>query len=468
MTRVANCGPIRWPTPGVAWYGVFVLMLGGLVGIMDHQIFNLVVEPVRSSLGLTDVQIGVLQGLAFTLFYMVLGFPIGWLVDRMHRLRLTGIGVAILGAGTLGCGLAHSFDAMFVSRSLIGIGEAALAPAAVSLIADYFSPLQRPVAMSVYGAYEMGGAGLSLLAGGIMLGVAGTLQRAPIAGFATLEPWRFVFIAAAIPAFIVAVVLVTADEPLRRNDSDESAQGEPGEIRRSAPEFWVFLRRARGWIVPHILGLSVVASVSMGLLNWMPTILIRDYGWHAQDIGFTLGMMFLALGPAGTLSAGYITRAWQRRGIEDAALRAACLGTLVVCAAVASIALPWSSRTILVPIGVAVFGTSLTPMVSIVAIQHATPAHLRGRISAIYYLATGIAAGNLGPLIPALLTQYAFRSTAKIGESLAIFGLVATPLAVAVLSASLAPYRRLLAQGARDSTSPRVEPEGAHTDGRLT
>lgn len=458
-------GPVQWPTARVAWYGVFVLMLAGLVGIMDHQVFNLVVEPIRKSLGLTDVQIGILQGLAFTLFFMVLGLPIGWLADRVHRLRLTALGVVILGIGTLDCGLAHSFEAMFIGRTMIGIGEAASAPAAVSLIADYFSPIKRPVAMSVYGAYEMGGAGLSLLAGGTMLVLASSLRRLPVPGFATLEDWRYVFIAAAAPAFIVAVILLTATEPFRRSDSEESVEQGPSQATQ---EFWGFLRQSRGWLVPHVLGLSVVASVSMGLLNWMPTILIRNHGWRAESIGFTLGVMFLALGPAGSLSAGYITRVWQRRGMEDAALRAACLGSLLVCGAVATIALPWSSRTVLVPIAAAIFGTSLTPMVSIVAIQHATPGNLRGRISAIYYLVTGIAAGNLGPLIPALLTQYVYRDTARIGVSLAIMGLVATPLAAGIIFISLAPYRRLLKQSELASAPPGFESHATRDSRRMT
>ena len=454
-----------WPAVRVAWYGVFVLMLAGLVGIMDHQIFNLVVDPIRKSLGLTDVQISILQGLAFTLFYMVVGLPIGWLVDRVHRLRLTGIGTAIMGIGTLGCGVAHSFDVMFVSRTLAGIGEAALAPAAVSLIADYFSPRRRPVAMSVYGAYEMGGAGLSLLTGGAMLVAAGSLRHLPVPGFGALEAWRFVFIAAAIPAFVIAFVLLTASEPPRRDDSQVDAGREDPEASEISQDFWEFLVKSWGWLVPHVLALSVVASVSMGLLNWMPTILIRDHSWQAAHIGFSFGVLFLLMGPCGTLSAGYITGVWQRRGIEDAALRAAILGSVIVCGAVAAIGLPWSSQTVLIPIGAAIFGTSLTPTVSAIAIQHATPSHLRGRVSAIYFLVTGIVAGNLGPLLPALLTQYVFQDPTRIGLSLAIVGLVAAPLVATGLLAALAPYRHLISEQVAAASVRRFEPQTAVATG---
>ena len=446
----------EWPSARAAWFGVAVLMGAGLIGIMDHQIFNLVVDPVRHSLGFSDVQIGVLQGIAFTLFYMVFALPLGWLVDRLHRIRLTGLGMLVMGAGTIGCGIAHSFAVMFASRTLMGIGQAALAPAAISLIADYFSPQKRPVAMSVYGAYEMGGAGVSLLTGGAMLVAAGSLQHIGISGMADIAPWRFVFFAAGAPALLLAAILGLVNEPRRRDD--ETPGGEKlhaGAGTASQQDLWKFLVRARGWLIPHLVSISVVATVSMGLLNWMPTVLIRDHGWQAKNIGFTYGVLFLFLGPAGTLSAGYVSRILQRRSMEDAALRMACLGSLIVCGAVSSIALQWTSRAMLVPIGIAVFGTSLVPMVSIVAIQHATPNSLRGRVSAIYYLVTGIVAGNLGPLIPSLLTQYVFHNPDSIGKALGIMGAVGAPLTAAGLIAALGPYRRLV------SATSAAKPPGA-------
>jgi MFS family permease len=110
-------------------------MFISLVAILDRQILNLLVDPIRSDLDLSDIQIGVLQGPAFMVFYTLFGFPLGWMVDRMHRLRLLAAGIALWTAGTIGCGLAVSYEALVVARAVVGMGEAVASPASISLIA---------------------------------------------------------------------------------------------------------------------------------------------------------------------------------------------------------------------------------------------------------------------------------------------------------------------------------------------
>ena len=99
----------EWPTPTMAWYGVVILMCATIVAILDRQILSLMVDPIQQTLGLSDVEISVLQGPAFMIFYTLLGFPIGWLIDRTKRLRLIAIGVVVWTVGTVGCGLATSY-----------------------------------------------------------------------------------------------------------------------------------------------------------------------------------------------------------------------------------------------------------------------------------------------------------------------------------------------------------------------
>ncbi|AXU20291.1 hypothetical protein C7W88_16515 [Novosphingobium sp. THN1] len=118
-------------------------MFISVVAILDRQILNLLVDPIRAELALTDIQIGVLQGPAFMVFYTLFGFPLGWMVDRMHRLRLLAAGIALWTAGTIACGLADSYEALIVARAIVGMGEAVASPASISLIADYFRPERR-------------------------------------------------------------------------------------------------------------------------------------------------------------------------------------------------------------------------------------------------------------------------------------------------------------------------------------
>jgi MFS family permease len=424
-----------WPSPAMAWYGVIVLMMAALVAILDRQILSLLVEPIRASLMLTDVQIGILQGAAFVVFYTLLGFPVGWLMDRTHRLRLVAAGIVVWSLGTLCCGLAGSYEAMFAARALVGAGEAVVSPAAVSLIADYFAPSRRSVAMSVHGTAAMFGTGLSLVAGGALMAAARTMEPVVISGLPAIESWRFVFVACALPGIAVAALVFTAREPARRNDRPNAT------LTRFGP----FLAIGRGWMATHFAAVCLIAVVAFAFMNWAPAFLIRRHGWSAEDVGYVIGMMFLVLGPLGILTGGLATQALQRRGVPDAALRVLRISALCMTSIIATLGLPWGATTVLVPAGLAVFCISLTPTVSVIAMQQATPNHLRGRMAAVYFITTNLVGSSLGPVATAALTQYVFEDPRDLGLSLASLALVGGPLIALLLSLSLAPYRRLLA-----------------------
>jgi MFS family permease len=414
---------------------VIVLMLAALVAILDRQILSLLVEPIRASLGLTDVQIGILQGAAFVLFYTLLGFPVGWLMDRTHRLRLVAAGIALWSLGTVGCGLAGSYEAMFAARALVGAGEAVVSPAAVSLIGDYFAPSRRPVAMSVHGTAAMFGTGLSLVAGGALMAAARGLEPILVPGLPPIEGWRFVFIACALPGIVVAALMFTAREPLRRDDGPSAARTSLGP----------FLATGRTWMATHFGAVCLIAVVAFAFMNWAPAFLVRRHGWQAQDVGYVIGVMFLVAGPLGILAGGLVTQRLLRRGVQDAALRVLRVGALCMAAIIATLGLPWGPASVLLPAGLAIFCISLTPTVSVIAMQHATPGHLRGRMAAIYFITTNLVGSSLGPLATAALTQYVYEDPRDLGLSLATLALVGGPLIALLLSLSLAPYRRLLA-----------------------
>lgn len=424
-----------WPTPTAAWYGVIVLMCVSVVAILDRQILSLMVDPIRGSLGLNDIQIGVLQGPAFMLFYLLLGFPVGWLIDRTHRLRLIALGVAVWTIGTIGCGLATSYEAMFVARAIVGMGEAVAGPGSVSLLADYFSPKRRPLAISVHGTSAMFGTGLALLGGGLLLTLAKEIDPIVIAGHPPLEGWRFVFLASAAPGVLVAILALTAREPSRRNEI---------VVQGGKAGFIAFLMRAKGWVTSHFAAVGLIAIMSYAFMNWLPTFLIRGYGWEAGHVGVLTGIQFLILGPAGILAGGFFVRLLQQRGRQDAAVRVLRVASVLLALALGSLALPWSRELILVPVGAAIFCISLLPITSILAIQQATPNELRGRLSAVYFITTNLIGYMLGPLVTAALTELVFGRTDQIGLSLATIGLGLGPFAVILFSLALPRFVRLI------------------------
>lgn len=129
-----------WPNPSRAWFGVVVLMACYATAFVDRQIITLLVEPIKQDLGINDTEFSLLSGLAFTLFYTVMGIPLAWAADRWSRQKLIMLGVAVWSAMTAACGMANSFFTLFLARIGVGIGEAGLSPAAYSMIADSFPP----------------------------------------------------------------------------------------------------------------------------------------------------------------------------------------------------------------------------------------------------------------------------------------------------------------------------------------
>jgi MFS family permease len=157
--------PRVWPHPGWAWFAVAALMVAYTSSFIDRQILTLLVQPIRADLTISDTQFSLLAGIAFSLFYTVMGVPLARLADRGSRRWIIFWGIVVWSVMTVACGLANSFWALFAARIGVGIGEAALSPAAYSMISDYFPPRQRARALAVYSMAPYIGAGLALMIG---------------------------------------------------------------------------------------------------------------------------------------------------------------------------------------------------------------------------------------------------------------------------------------------------------------
>ena len=127
-----------YPSRGRAWYIVAVLTLAYIVSFLDRQILALLIEPIKQVLNLSDTQVGLLLGPAFAVFYVTLGYPAGLLADRKSRKVIITSGIAVWCIMTALCGLARDFRQLFAARVGVGVGEATLTPAALSMISDCF------------------------------------------------------------------------------------------------------------------------------------------------------------------------------------------------------------------------------------------------------------------------------------------------------------------------------------------
>src|SRR5271163_4923268 len=224
-----------YPSSFAAWYSVAVLMLMYIFSFIDRTTISLIVEPMKRDLHISDTQMGMLQGLAFALLYTFLGLPIARLSDRHSRRAIIAGGVFIWSIMATLCGLARSAPRLFMARIGVGVGEAALSPAAYSIITDSFPRSKLGGAFGVYNVGITIGAGTALLVGGIVVGAvsrAGASYTLPL--FGPVHAWQMVVFLLGAPGGVVPLLLLTFREPKRsgllrkqKSNAQAAAPGEP-------------------------------------------------------------------------------------------------------------------------------------------------------------------------------------------------------------------------------------------------
>src|SRR5271170_2446976 len=196
-----------------AWYVVGVLTILYAFSFIDRQIFSLLVGPLRRDLHIGDTQMSLLIGFSFAVFYTFFGIPIGHLADVYNRRWIIAIGLILWSGFTAGCGLAPSFLVMLVLRMGVGVGEAALSPAAYSLITDYFPRDRLATAISVYSMGIYLGSGLAYLLGGLVVAYASSQAVWSIPLLGELRPWQLIFLLVGLPGIVLTPLLLTIRDP---------------------------------------------------------------------------------------------------------------------------------------------------------------------------------------------------------------------------------------------------------------
>ena len=158
-----------WPAARAAWSTVAVLAIIQGFNAVDRHLINLLVGPIKSDLGISDAQVGLLLGFSFALFYTTFGVPIGRLADTYSRRLIVMVGTAFWSVATVACGLAQGFAQLFAARVAVGAGEASLNPSGYSMIADLFPPERRAKPMGVFIAGHTIGQALTMFGGGLLV-----------------------------------------------------------------------------------------------------------------------------------------------------------------------------------------------------------------------------------------------------------------------------------------------------------
>ena len=414
-------------------------MLAYTNSFIDRQILNLLIEPIRSDLEITDTQVSLLAGFAFAIFYTLMGVPIARLADQKNRKVIIVIGIAVWSAMTALCGAARSFWQLFFARVGVGVGEATLSPAAFSIMADYFPRHKLARAFSVYSMGVYFGAGLALIIGGAVIRLvknAGAINL-PVVG--DVAPWQMTFFLVGLLGLPIFLLLLTVREPVRRGLSKANSAQESNAS--SLPVLLAFLRANKATVILHFLAFSSIGIGILGFMTWTPTLFIRTWGWDASTIGLAYGFIMFFLGTAGVYTGGFVADWLEARGHKDAILRAACYaGIVTVPIAVITPLLP-TAELALVGLGITSFLLAFPQGLPAAALQVITPNPLRAQMTALYFLVGSLISMGFGPTLVALVTDYVFGDPMKLRYSMAVVAATTIPLGVVLAYLSLKPYR---------------------------
>lgn len=427
----------NWPSAIEGWVVTLLLLVAFTFSFVDRQVLNLLVEPIRLDLQVSDTQISFLQGLAFAVTYILMSVPLGRMVDKYNRVGIMIGGVLIWSATTVACGLSRTYSQLLFARFGVGAGEAALTPAAWSVLADYFRPTKLALPISVYLMGPYLGAGLAMIAGAEVLDWSREVQEVSLPIVGVVAPWQATFIAVGLPGVLIAGLLATIREPKRK--------GRQGALRE-VPGWRAVLRymwqRKKVYAALH-LGVPFIVVMLYGLQAWTPTILLRVYGWDLADAGRIYGTLALVTGSAGVLSGPVLSRYLLGRGVLDAPLRVAVLGAGMATLSLATLPFQSSGAMALVSIGCASFFVTLPLALITTVMQEVTPNNMRGVVNGMYVVTNNVLGLALGPTLVAASTDYVFQDTMAVAKSLALVAVFVGPIAVYLLNQGRRSYIEL-------------------------
>lgn len=414
------------------WYMSGVLFGCWVLALLDRLILGLLVPGIKDTLHASDTQVSLLYGTAFSIFYALAGLPLGRLADRTSRRNLLAAGLVGWSLATVACGLANSFGALFAARICVGVCQAVLAPASLSMAADFVPPERRGRTTGfLIGGATVGGA-LANILGGVVLDVFAGLPPMPGPFGATLAPWQSTLIVAGLPGLALAPLLFTLPEPARRTA--------PG----AAPmRIGGYLAANRSVFVPVYLAFALALMCGYGLAAWFPVIFMRNLHLPPHQVGLSLGVINLAAAAAAAFGGGLLSDRAAMRGGPAARLKV--LRILLLANAAALLTLARADSLTAVFTGFAVYAVLSTAASSIAytVLPELAPSEGRGQVVAVFQFLGYVLGLGLTPTLIALVTDHVLRDEQKVNLSMLAVALPCLLLSAALVSFVIPRVRSL-------------------------
>jgi MFS family permease len=361
-----------------SWYALAVLTLVYVLNFLDRTLIYILLTPIKAEMHFSDFQLAILGSTSFTIFYTVLGIPFGRMADRTVRKNLIGVGLAIWSLFSGLTGFADSFWTIFFCRVMVGVGEATLGPAALSLLSDYFPPRMRATVQAIYSSGIAIGGGIAFFMGGWI---------------GQLYGWRWAFYLLGFPGLFLAALVFLLQEEARGRTEVQKASYSSRDWKilfRSVPLRYLFLGYALFGLAANNLGF------------WGTQFFVRVHGLKLGLIGTLAGILSVAAGVPGTILGGYVSDRFRHMGRGGRMFFSACAALVSVPL---WLALLFSNNpAVLLFVNFMLLGLALIWLGPAAADVHdiAGP-NLRGLGIGIYFFTVNIAAYLIGsPLIGTL------------------------------------------------------------------
>jgi MFS family permease len=451
---MAEAAEPPYPARAIAWYATLVLALLYWLSIFDRFIISLLVGPMKRDLGLTDVQFGVLNGFGFSLTFAVFGLLAGVLVDRHSRRWVVFGGVAIWSVATAACGLAQNYPQLLAARFCVGAGEAALVPAATAMIADLFPRARLGTAITVFGIGSTIGAGAAFIFGGAIVEAVSHSAMLVLPVVGAVRSWQAVFFLLGVPGALMAFIIFTVREPVRRGLARTSGVPSSGSWLDSYRDMMAFIRPRWRFFTGHYLGFLFASAAMVGGVGWYAAHMSRQFHWGPGRVGLTLGLMLGIGGISGQLLSGAVIDSMYRRGLRDAPMRYFSRAALC-CAPLGYIAVTSSTPGVFI-VALFCYFISVQSMSTCIysALNLVTPNELRGTGAACYNATSGLLGAGAGPILIAMVAQYLYRDESKLGLAIATVMVICFPLAALLLAWGMRPMREAVAAGGDPGSQP--------------
>lgn len=382
------------------WYVAAVLGLAHTIAIIDRFVMVLVTEPIRATMHLTDTQLGMLQGTGFALLYCGFAVPLGAMADATNRRNLIMVGLIVWSLATMAAAFTSSFETLFATRVLVGMGEACLIPAGMSLLAAYFAPTNLARGTAIFGLGANFGYGLAFLGGGAVLAMLAATGGLALFGV-TLLPWQAIFLLAGVLAVPVLVMLAFVREPAR------PSRGAGGVALPLA-----VMREGLGYLFAHLRGYApflligaLTAVTGYAVTSWSSSLFVRLHGMQPADAGKLIGLIGVLAGPLGTISGGWVLDRLRMRGVVGAPMVIMAGGCIVAMTTAAAVSYAASLPLATVFFCIFVFQSTFTLPSLYVGVQLLTPDRYRGIAASFNMMIYTMAGLGLGPTAVGMISD---------------------------------------------------------------